>query len=91
MLLRPGVAGNAALIGCSENDLANYSISYPAEILNTKQGAISFWVAPGVLKRGFPADFKKLQFCNSCRVTHIYLELDACKNTNKHDEYSSGI
>jgi hypothetical protein len=46
MLLRPGVAGNAALIGCSENDLANYSISYPSDILNTKQGAISFWVAP---------------------------------------------
>ena len=41
MLLRPGVAGNAALIGCSENDLANYSISYPGDILNTKQGAIS--------------------------------------------------
>jgi hypothetical protein len=48
ILLQPGVSGKAALVGRPENNKSSHhSITYPGEnIISTKQGAISFWVAP---------------------------------------------
>ena len=48
ILLQPGVAGKAALIGRPEsNKASHHSITYPGEnIINPDHGAISFWVSP---------------------------------------------
>ena len=43
--LRPGVVGNAALIGATEDKSQPFNIIYPAQnILSNKTGAVAFWI-----------------------------------------------
>ncbi len=52
--LQPGVSGKAALIGRPENNPANhYGITYKGtDIVNPKQGTVSFWISPQDWKAG---------------------------------------
>lgn len=45
--LRPGVVGNAALIGASADKKQGFNIVYPAKgILSNQAGSVAFWVQP---------------------------------------------
>jgi len=43
--MRPGIVGNAALIGASADKKQGFNIVYPAkDILSNKKGAVAFWI-----------------------------------------------